>query len=95
MTRYDTVTAAELRLIDMLLASGTMEVTPHSVPVEFPPGTAAPIGPWFPQLRRWVPELQALARPAGGRLQHGSMTELLAICERALQGAQPEASAQR
>ncbi|MGH7787878.1 MAG: hypothetical protein ACRERC_13470 [Candidatus Binatia bacterium] len=78
---FAVLTAAELRLVDVLLARGVFPHPPVSVfrsdiAAMAPADTTRPA---FPHLRARLPQIMAIARPVGGVLAQGSIAELVRL----------------
>ena len=82
--KFAVLTAAELRLVDVLLQRGVFPDPPASIIRRdlraAAPADTTPRG--FPHLRQRIPEIMAMSGPVGGNLVHGSMSELLRILAR-------------
>ena len=86
------LTAAELRLVDLMLASNALGDVPASVvrrdlPVADPAGDPAAGPERFAALRSRLPALAALAAPCGAFTLQGSIAELLDVRARPPAGA--------
>jgi hypothetical protein len=82
--RYAVLTAAELRLLNVLLERGVFPDPPASI-IRLDLATTAPADTksrGFPHLRERIPEIIAISRPVGGFLAHGSIAELLSLLAR-------------
>jgi hypothetical protein len=78
---FAVLTAAELRLVDVLLARGVFPDPPLSV-LRSDIAAMAPADskrPAFPHLRVRIPQIMAIGRPVGGFLVQGSIAELLRL----------------
>jgi hypothetical protein len=78
---FAVLTAAELRLVDVLLARGVFPDPPVSV-VRSDIAAMAPAGTTrraFPHLRARMPQITAISRPVGDILAQGSIAELVRL----------------
>ena len=79
---YARLTPVELRLADLLLASGAFAELPACVERGDLPrdgAMGAPFSRRFPQLRERLPALRALAAPLGRIAAQGSIADLLRL----------------
>jgi hypothetical protein len=78
---FAVLTAAELRLVDVLLARGVFPDPPVSVLrsdiAAMAPADTTRRG--FPHLRERIPQIIAITRPVGGVLVQGSIAELVRL----------------